>query len=105
MLYLGKMMECREADALFAAPAHPYTKVLLSAAPVPDPLVERVRSRTTLGGDLPSPIDPPSGCVFRTRCPEAGPRCAIVEPIRKPVKGGEVACHVRPSVQNNEERP
>ena len=95
VLYLGKMMECREAEALFAAPAHPYTTALLGAAPVPDPRIERSRPRSTLGGDLPSPIDPPSGCVFRTRCPEAGPRCAIVEPVRKGIEGGEVACHLR----------
>ena len=105
VLYLGKMMECREAEALFAAPSHPYTTALLGAAPVPDPLIERNRPHTTLGGDLPSPIDPPSGCVFRTRCPESGPRCAIVEPPRKSIDGGEVACHLRSSSQSIQERP
>lgn len=95
VLYLGKMMECRDAESLFASPSHPYTTALLGAAPVPDPSIERSRPRTSLGGDLPSPIDPPSGCVFRTRCPEAGTRCTIVEPERKPIAGGEVACHLR----------
>jgi oligopeptide transport system ATP-binding protein len=95
VLYLGKTMECRDADALFAAPSHPYTTALLRAAPVPDPRIERGRPRTTLGGDLPSPIDPPSGCVFRTRCPEADPRCTMAGPARKGVEGGEVVCHLR----------
>jgi oligopeptide transport system ATP-binding protein len=93
VLYLGRTMECRDAAPLFAAPRHPYTHALLDAAPVPDPVVERQRVRSVLGGDLPSPIDPPSGCVFRTRCPRADTRCAITVPSLQSVPGGEAACH------------
>jgi len=95
VLYLGKTMECRDAEALFVAPSHPYTQALLDAAPVPDPVVERSRARAVLGGELPSPLSPPSGCVFRSRCPEAAPRCAITAPPQKSVRGGEVICHFR----------
>jgi len=105
VLYLGKMMECRDAEALFAAPSHPYTQALLGAAPVPDPIIERQRPRSTLGGDLPSPIEPPSGCVFRTRCALANVRCAIVEPQRTPIDGGVVVCHLRSPSPNVGETP
>ena len=93
VLYLGRTMENRAADALFATPRHPYTRALLDAAPVPDPVVERQRVRSVLAGDLPSPIDPPSGCVFRTRCPRADTRCAITVPPSRDLPGGSVACH------------
>ena len=93
VLYLGRTMECREAAALFATPRHPYTRALLDAAPVPDPVLERQRVHRVLGGDLPSPIDPPSGCVFRTRCARADTRCSIVAPALQDLPGGAAACH------------
>jgi len=76
VLYLGREMEIADRDALFAAPLHPYSKALLSAVPIPDPKLSRQRARVILEGDTPSPITPPSGCVFRTRCPIAIDRCA-----------------------------
>jgi peptide/nickel transport system ATP-binding protein len=93
VMYLGKVCELARPDALYAAPAHPYSAALLSAIPVPDPTV-RSSSSGLVPGDLPSPVSPPSGCRFRTRCPRAEPRCAIEEPqIRRVADDQYVACH------------
>jgi peptide/nickel transport system ATP-binding protein len=84
VMYLGKLCEVSHPDELYAKPAHPYTAALLSAIPVPDPNVTG-GARIELAGDPPSPIDPPSGCRFRTRCPRATERCAEEEPVLRPV--------------------
>jgi peptide/nickel transport system ATP-binding protein len=92
VMYLGKMCEIGAPDDLYAHPAHPYTAALLSAIPLPDP--DAVTTGDHLGGELPSPIDPPSGCRFRTRCPRAQEVCAQVEPQMQLVQGDHfVACH------------
>jgi peptide/nickel transport system ATP-binding protein len=93
VMYLGKICEVGTPDDLYATPAHPYTAALLRSIPVPDPTVPPVQSGL-LTGDLPSPIDPPAGCRFRTRCPLAQERCALEEPKVRPVGDGHfVACH------------
>jgi len=94
-MYLGKLCEVAPPDGLYTRPAHPYTAALLSAIPVPDPKAS-TRIPTTLAGELPSPVSPPSGCRFRTRCPRAEARCAEEEPVLRPVLGSNdhyVACH------------
>ena len=95
VMYLGNMAEIATSEALYEDPLHPYTQILLSAVPVPDPELERTRERIEVKGELPSPIDPPSGCVFRTRCPFATDICSAEKPEfieRKP--GHFVACHM-----------
>ncbi len=93
VMYLGKVCELAPPDRLYAAPAHPYTAALLSAIPVPDPTAP-ARSGGLVAGELPSPLSPPSGCRFRTRCPRAEERCAREEPqIRQVADGQYVACH------------
>jgi oligopeptide transport system ATP-binding protein len=94
VLYLGRMMELADGASLYREPRHPYTRALISAVPVPDPKRERAKQRLVLGGDLPSPLDPPSGCVFRTRCPLAIEICAREVPrIEQVHPGHQVACH------------
>jgi oligopeptide transport system ATP-binding protein len=84
VMYLGRVMELADKHSLYATPRHPYTRALLSAVPVPDPAIERRKVVQILSGDIPSPIDPPSGCVFHTRCPIAEARCAIEAPALRP---------------------
>ena len=95
VMYLGKIVELSDRDELYAAPKHPYTKALLSAIPIPDPQIEKRRKRIILSGDLPSPINIPSGCRFHTRCPMAQQICREVEPVYEAKEGREhyAACH------------
>jgi oligopeptide transport system ATP-binding protein len=96
VLYLGNVMEIAPSKALYANPQHPYTEALISAVPIPDPELEKSKAIMLLDQDLPSPLDPPSGCVFRTRCPIAEPRCAEEKPALKDKGNGQyVACHLR----------
>jgi peptide/nickel transport system ATP-binding protein len=93
VMYLGKIVEIAERRSLFANPRHPYTRALLSAVPVPDPTARR--DRIILTGDVPSPISPPSGCRFHTRCPYVFDRCRIEEPLLRDVGAGQkAACHL-----------
>ena len=93
VMYLGKICEVAAPDALYRQPAHPYTAALLAAIPVPDP-TQRPEDRLHLGGEIPSPVAPPSGCRFRTRCPKAQDRCASEEPVIREVAPAQyVACH------------
>jgi oligopeptide/dipeptide ABC transporter ATP-binding protein len=93
VMYLGKIMEIGETNALYAAPHHPYTKALLSAVPQPDPRTEKTRERIILSGDLPSPVNPPSGCVFNTRCWKATEKCRTEVPELLQIGNSQVACH------------
>jgi len=101
VMYLGKMCEVAEANELYANPAHPYTRMLVESSPSPDPFVE-IDDVTEVDTDLPSPIDPPSGCRFRTRCPAATDLCERVEPEMRKVSDDQyVACHhpLRPVIE------
>ena len=93
VMYLGQMVEEAPTDELFAQPLHPYTKALLSAVPLPNPMIKR--ERITLKGEVPSPINPPSGCVFHTRCPHATEICKKNVPVKRNVAPNHaVACHL-----------
>ena len=94
VMYLGRIVELASKDELFGNPLHPYTEALLAAVPIPDPTARR--KRIILAGDVPSPIKPPPGCRFHTRCPYAFDRCRVEEPkLTQPVAGHRVACHLR----------
>jgi oligopeptide transport system ATP-binding protein len=88
VMYLGQLVELADSDELYANPLHPYTRALLSAVPIPDPDYESERERTVIAGDLPSPVNPPSGCHFRTRCPQAVEAAANVDPPWREAKPG-----------------
>lgn len=93
VMYLGKLVEVGSSDQICVAPQHPYTQALLSAVPIPDPSVKK--QRIVLSGDVPTPLNPPSGCSFHTRCPLAVEKCRIEEPTLRPLKDGRLAaCHL-----------
>ena len=94
VMYLGRIVEYTDKKTLFTAPLHPYTESLLAAVPVPDPAIKR--NKRVLQGDVPSPVNPPSGCHFHTRCPYAVERCKVEAPLLREVRPGQlVACHLR----------
>lgn len=94
VMYLGKLVEVGPAEAFYQAPLHPYSEALLGAVPVPDPALRLARKSRVLEGDVPSPINPPAGCRFHTRCPYAQPICSSLEPLLMPASAARtVACH------------
>jgi peptide/nickel transport system ATP-binding protein len=98
VMYLGRVVEQGPSEAVYTSPKHPYTEALLSAVPVPDPVVQRSRQRIMLSGDVPSPVDPPAGCRFHTRCPFVMDVCRTVDPEPTVTPDGTtVACHLHTS--------
>jgi oligopeptide transport system ATP-binding protein len=98
VMYLGRIVELADRKTLYEAPVHPYTRALLSAVPIPDPELEAHRERIVLGGEVPSPLSPPSGCVFHPRCPIAVERCSHEVPLLREVGPGQWgACHLAPT--------
>ncbi len=95
VMYLGRIVELAERNALYEEPLHPYTRALLSAVPIPDPALEARRAHTVLRGEVPSPLKPPAGCVFHPRCPHATERCSAEVPALRELKPGHwAACHL-----------
>jgi oligopeptide transport system ATP-binding protein len=95
VMYLGKIVEITDRKSLYDSPLHPYTKALLSAVPIPDPALEAQRERVVLGGEVPSPLNPPPGCVFHPRCPIAVERCGADVPALRGIRQGhQAACHL-----------
>jgi len=107
VMYLGSVVELAQADEVVERPLHPYTRALLSAVPVPDPVFEATRERVILSGDLPSPANPPSGCRFHTRCPWVQPaRCREERPALREIRAGHVAaCHYAEEIEAGQLRP
>jgi oligopeptide transport system ATP-binding protein len=95
VMYLGVIVELTDRNELYANPLHPYTKALLSAIPVPDPVYAETHQRTVLQGDVPSPVNPPSGCRFRTRCPLADEDCKHNKPELKQIRAGHYAACIK----------
>lgn len=95
VMYLGKAVEIAGRDALYQQPSHPYTQALIQAIPIPDPDIQRAKPSSHLASELPSPLNPPSGCAFHTRCPKATPHCALETPVLRELRPGHwVACHL-----------
>ena len=95
VMYLGRIVELADRDALYEDPKHPYSQALLSAVPEPDPLTEATRQRIVLTGDVPSPSNPPAGCAFCTRCAQVMPQCRVEPPALTEIEPGRrVACHL-----------
>ena len=104
-MYVGKIVEVTDRNAIFENPLHPYTRALLSAIPVPDPVLEKKRTRVILTGDVPSPVKPPPACRFNTRCPYAEENCRTDEPLLSEVKPGHwVACHYWDEIERGTKR-
>ncbi len=94
VMYLGRIAEITDRTALYEEPMHPYTRALLSAVPIPDPALELKRERVVLRGEVPSPLNPPSGCFFNPRCPDATERCSAESPALREIKPEHwSACH------------